>query len=78
MESNTQLDAAHIMGNVKYEERMLFIFCAIDSGYNDLTKVRIDNKNMDSFDLRQRKLQRRVAITVWYYLSSRNASENTF
>lgn len=64
MESNTQLDAAHIMGNVKYEERMLFIFCAIDSGYNDLTKVRIDNKNMDNFDLRQRKLQRRVAITV--------------
>lgn len=64
MEFNPQLSTAHIVGNVKYEERMLFIFCAIDSGYNDLTKVRIDNKNMDSFDVRQRKLQRRIAITV--------------
>ena len=64
MEFNPQLSTAQIVGNVKYEERMLFIFCAIDSGYNDLTKVRIDNKNMDSFDVRQRKLQRRMATTV--------------
>ena len=56
MEFNPQLSTAQIVGNVKYEERMLFIFCAIDSGYNDLTKVRIDNKNTDSFDVRQRKL----------------------
>lgn len=56
MKFNTQHGIAHIVGCVKYEERMLFIFCAIDCGYNDLTKVRIDNEKTGSFDLRQRKL----------------------
>lgn len=64
MKFNTQHSIIHIVGSMKYEERMLFIFCAIDSGYNDLTKVRIDNEKMDSFDLRQRKLQRMIAIIV--------------
>lgn len=44
MKFNTQQNITHIVGSMKYEERMLFIFCAIDSGYNDLTKVRIDNE----------------------------------
>lgn len=44
MKFNIQYSIGHIVGKVKYEEKLLFIFCAIDSGYNDLTKVRIDNE----------------------------------